>query len=72
VPNEDGGVEKHSGGVKLRSMHNGDAASHSAPSLRRVLGMTEVTAGGVGIIIGAGIYVLLGLSGDDRPGRATR
>src|SRR5262245_26628190 len=30
------------------------------PSLRRVLGLTEVTAGGVGIIIGAGIYVLLG------------
>src|SRR5499426_4907029 len=30
------------------------------PSLRRVLGLVEVTAGGVGIIIGAGIYVLLG------------
>jgi basic amino acid/polyamine antiporter, APA family len=30
------------------------------PPLRRVLGLTEVTAGGVGIIIGAGIYVLLG------------
>jgi basic amino acid/polyamine antiporter, APA family len=29
-------------------------------SLRRVLGLTEVTAGGVGIIVGAGIYVLLG------------
>src|SRR6185295_1003383 len=28
--------------------------------LRRVLGLMEVTAGGVGIIIGAGIYVLLG------------
>jgi APA family basic amino acid/polyamine antiporter len=28
--------------------------------LRRVLGLAEVTAGGVGIIIGAGIYVLLG------------
>jgi basic amino acid/polyamine antiporter, APA family len=28
--------------------------------LHRVLGLTEVTAGGVGIIIGAGIYVLLG------------
>ena len=36
----------------------GDPAS--SPSLRRVLGLTEVTAGGVGIIIGAGIYVLLG------------
>ena len=32
----------------------------SATALRRVLGLTEVTAGGVGIIIGAGIYVLLG------------
>lgn len=32
----------------------------SPPSLHRVLGLTEVTAGGVGIIIGAGIYVLLG------------
>ena len=31
-----------------------------ATSLHRVLGLTEVTAGGVGIIIGAGIYVLLG------------
>ena len=32
----------------------------SATSLHRVLGLVEVTAGGVGIIIGAGIYVLLG------------
>jgi APA family basic amino acid/polyamine antiporter len=32
----------------------------STTSLRRVLGLVEVTAGGVGIIIGAGIYVLLG------------
>jgi APA family basic amino acid/polyamine antiporter len=32
----------------------------SATSLRRVLGLIEVTAGGLGIIIGAGIYVLLG------------
>ena len=31
-----------------------------APRLRRVLGPLEVTASGVGIIIGAGIYVLLG------------
>ncbi|HVT76662.1 MAG TPA: APC family permease [Acidimicrobiales bacterium] len=30
------------------------------PQLRRVLGPLEVTASGVGIIIGAGIYVLLG------------
>lgn len=30
------------------------------PGLRRTLGFWEVTAGGVGIIIGAGIYVLLG------------
>lgn len=32
----------------------------SPPRLRRVLGAAEVTASGVGIIIGAGIYVLLG------------
>jgi len=32
----------------------------AAPSLHRVLGLLEVTSGGVGIIIGAGIYVLLG------------
>jgi basic amino acid/polyamine antiporter, APA family len=31
-----------------------------ATSLHRTLGLVEVTAGGVGIIIGAGIYVLLG------------
>src|SRR5262245_60037708 len=34
----------------------------ATPALRRVLGLTEVTAGGVGIIIGAGIYVLLGVA----------
>ena len=32
----------------------------TATPLRRVLGLVEITAGGVGIIIGAGIYVLLG------------
>ncbi len=32
----------------------------SPGSLHRVLSLTEVTAGGVGIIIGAGIYVLVG------------
>ncbi len=32
----------------------------SPPGLRRVLGLVEVVASGVGIIIGAGIYVLLG------------
>src|SRR5262249_3741109 len=37
----------------------------SATSLRRVLGLVEVTAGGVGIIIGAGIYVLLGAAPGD-------
>jgi APA family basic amino acid/polyamine antiporter len=36
------------------------AGGGAATSLRRVLGLVEVTAGGVGIIIGAGIYVLLG------------
>lgn len=30
------------------------------PALRRTLGFWDVTAGGVGIIIGAGIYVLIG------------
>lgn len=35
-------------------------ASAGAPGLSRVLGLLEVTAGGVGIIIGAGIYVLIG------------
>jgi APA family basic amino acid/polyamine antiporter len=30
------------------------------PGLKRVLGLAEVTAGGVGMIIGAGIYVLIG------------
>lgn len=34
--------------------------SSEPPRLRRVLGPVEVTASGVGIIIGAGIYVLLG------------
>ena len=38
----------------------GAASVDATSSLRRVLGLTEVTAGGVGIIIGAGIYVLLG------------
>jgi hypothetical protein len=32
----------------------------NAPGLHRTLGLGEVTAGGVGIIIGAGIYVLIG------------
>jgi APA family basic amino acid/polyamine antiporter len=36
------------------------AADEGRPGLRRVLGPLEVTASGVGIIIGAGIYVLLG------------
>ncbi len=34
----------------------GSGESH----LRRVLGLTDVTAGGIGIIVGAGIYVLIG------------
>lgn len=39
----------------------GDQPSHgSRPTLHRTLGLGEVTAGGVGIIIGAGIYVLIG------------
>ena len=36
------------------------ATPEPATSLHRTLGLIEVTAGGVGIIIGAGIYVLLG------------
>ena len=35
------------------------------PRLRRVLGPLEVTASGVGIIIGAGIYVLLGAATEE-------
>src|SRR4029453_4619768 len=35
-------------------------APPATSELRRVLGLAEVTAGGGGIIIGAGIYVLLG------------
>jgi APA family basic amino acid/polyamine antiporter len=38
----------------------GSSAPAPGPQLRRVLGPIEVTASGVGIIIGAGIYVLLG------------
>src|SRR5262245_17567752 len=38
----------------------GANTSQPPASLHRVLGLLEVTAGGVGIIIGAGIYVLLG------------
>jgi amino acid transporter len=40
--------------------HQEGQSMEGPSSLRRVLGLTEVTAGGVGIIIGAGIYVLLG------------
>jgi basic amino acid/polyamine antiporter, APA family len=36
------------------------ATAEHGPGLRRALGFWEVTAGGVGIIIGAGIYVLVG------------
>jgi hypothetical protein len=35
-------------------------AARSNPRLRRALSFWEVTAGGVGITIGAGIYVLVG------------
>jgi APA family basic amino acid/polyamine antiporter len=40
--------------------HVDGMARQPGTPLRRVLGLTEVTAGGVGMIIGAGIYVLLG------------
>lgn len=35
------------------------------PGLRRELGLVQVTASGVGIIIGAGIYVLLGAAAEE-------
>ena len=35
-------------------------ADHAPGGLDRTLGLLQVTASGVGIIIGAGIYVLLG------------
>jgi basic amino acid/polyamine antiporter, APA family len=41
-------------------MLNTASGTDPATSLHRTLGLVEVTAGGVGIIIGAGIYVLLG------------
>jgi basic amino acid/polyamine antiporter, APA family len=41
-------------------MRDVGGAADSGTSLHRTLGLVEVTAGGVGIIIGAGIYVLLG------------
>ena len=44
----------------MSTRNQGAAPLDATSSLRRVLGLTEVTAGGVGIIIGAGIYVLLG------------
>jgi APA family basic amino acid/polyamine antiporter len=44
----------------MSARHQAAAPFEATSSLRRVLGLTEVTAGGVGIIIGAGIYVLLG------------
>jgi APA family basic amino acid/polyamine antiporter len=39
-------------------------AAEKPQGLSRVLGLTEVTASGVGIIIGAGIYVLIGEAAD--------
>jgi APA family basic amino acid/polyamine antiporter len=36
------------------------APSRSEPGLRRTLGLLETTVGGVGIILGAGIYALVG------------
>jgi len=42
----------------MSARNQGAGHLDATSSLRRVLGLTEVTAGGVGIIIGAGIYVL--------------
>ena len=39
--------------------------SEEAPALRRVLGLPRLTAAGVGMVIGAGIYVLLGSAAAD-------
>ena len=45
----------------MDSDHNNRPTATTHPgTLHRVLSLTEVTAGGVGIIIGAGIYVLIG------------
>lgn len=41
-------------------MRQPDMLAGSAPTLRRTLHLWQVTASGVGIIIGAGIYVLIG------------
>jgi APA family basic amino acid/polyamine antiporter len=50
------------GGDAMTRQPRRDTNDHTdrATPLRRILGLTEVTAGGVGMIIGAGIYVLLG------------
>ena len=50
----------HCGTTISDSAPSGEARDRTTIPLRRVLGLLEVTAGGVGIIIGAGIYVLLG------------
>jgi APA family basic amino acid/polyamine antiporter len=42
-----------------KSTNTMDPQSHN-PSLRRELGLLEVTLSGVGIILGAGVYVLIG------------
>lgn len=60
------GRDHHSNGVRATAARRPGASAATArsttdpPRLRRVLGPVEVTASGVGIIIGAGIYVLLG------------
>lgn len=50
----------HHDGITRQPVGDTDDHTDRATPLRRVLGLTEVTAGGVGMIIGAGIYVLLG------------
>lgn len=47
-------------GDRSRGDDGGAAAPASAPGLQRALSPLQVTSSGVGIIIGAGIYVLLG------------
>jgi hypothetical protein len=49
----------HSRGDAPSSTGSTSIAPAAPAQLRRVLGLAEVTASGIGIIIGAGIYVLL-------------
>ena len=60
VVNRGSGVERRRARRRPHRAGDGERSRPAKPELHRVLGLAEVTAGGVGIIIGAGIYVLLG------------